>query len=323
MGYSPVINSPATITPAGAASPDSCQLRHVLPSSPDAQVQVSKARSAAWSALSVRYTAAGARAWASLPPDRVGIILAGNTEASLWVNGVQIPPGGVMMLGEGSPVFVRAESAMELRACLLSRAHLPEAWRRALSTSPWDADAFLVGNPSPDESEPLSRAIGRLLAAGTDGPASAPQDSDAELLREALRALPGPQSLSLRRRHPGKAARQDQLCRYLRSDAFQLAEWGKAVPDLMRLLAIGRRTLEYEVQELSGMSPYAWLTTMRLDRVRKDLTREGSRARVGEVAARWGFLHHGRFARAYLNRFGELPRQTATRSLHNSSRAAA
>lgn len=305
------------------ASSDACQLRHVLPGAPDASVRVQKARASAWSALSVRYTDSGARAWASLPPDRVCVVLGGEVAGGLWVNGLEIASNSVMVFGEGSPVFVRAEGSVELRACVAPRAVLPEAWRAVLSASPWDADAFLVGRVLAGEAEALALAIARLLESGPDALGGKDPDGDSEFLRQALLQLPEPGGASLRRRHPAKAARQEQLCRYLRSQAFQLAEWGKAVPDLMKLLSVGRRTLEYEVQELSGMSPYAWLTTMRLDRVRHDLTREGGQSRVGDVAARWGFLHHGRFARAYLNRFGELPRQTATRSQRNGTRAAA
>ncbi|WPL20834.1 helix-turn-helix domain-containing protein [Thiorhodovibrio frisius] len=38
---------------------------------------------------------------------------------------------------------------------------------------------------------------------------------------------------------------------------------------------------------------------------------------ITEVAARWGFLHMGRFTRAYRDLFGELPSTTLARSLSN------
>jgi len=48
---------------------------------------------------------------------------------------------------------------------------------------------------------------------------------------------------------------------------------------------------------------------MRLNGVKREL-RRGQGESVQDVAARWGFWHHGEFAAAYRRQFGELPSQT-------------
>jgi len=52
------------------------------------------------------------------------------------------------------------------------------------------------------------------------------------------------------------------------------------------------------------------LTRARLHHVRRDLLAARPGARVGDIAAAWGFSHLGRFAAAYRRRFGEPPSAT-------------
>jgi AraC-like DNA-binding protein len=62
------------------------------------------------------------------------------------------------------------------------------------------------------------------------------------------------------------------------------------------------------------LSPMRYLRKLRLDRVRTELLEANpSDTTVTEIAARWGFLHHGHFAAAYRAEFGESPTQTLRR----------
>ncbi|MFD1530462.1 helix-turn-helix transcriptional regulator [Pseudonocardia aurantiaca] len=64
-----------------------------------------------------------------------------------------------------------------------------------------------------------------------------------------------------------------------------------------------------------GTSPMAYLRDVRLDRIHAELLAAGPDAvAVGQVAARWGFLHAGRFSATYKRRFGRSPSATARRS---------
>ncbi|MFH8344730.1 AraC family transcriptional regulator [Streptomyces sp. NPDC018045] len=84
--------------------------------------------------------------------------------------------------------------------------------------------------------------------------------------------------------------------------------------DTAELAAVARvsaRWLQEGFRRHVGMSPMAYLRDVRLSRVRDELRTAGpGELSVGEVAYRWGFVHLGRFARSYRERFGETPSQT-------------
>ena len=69
------------------------------------------------------------------------------------------------------------------------------------------------------------------------------------------------------------------------------------------------RTLEASFRRAKGMTPIAALRAVRLDEARSALQRGGAGS-VALVARRYGFTNAGRFAAAYLERFGEHPSDT-------------
>ena len=83
------------------------------------------------------------------------------------------------------------------------------------------------------------------------------------------------------------------------------------VTDLCVASGVSERTLEHAFQKVMGMSPVAYLTRLRLHRVRKALrmATHGSTT-VSAQALNWGFWHFGDFSRAYKDCFGELPSET-------------
>jgi AraC-like DNA-binding protein len=92
------------------------------------------------------------------------------------------------------------------------------------------------------------------------------------------------------------------------------------VTDLCVATGVSERTLQYAFQEVMGMSPVAYLTRLRLHRVRKAL-RMGTHGSttVSAEALRWGFWHFGDFSHAYKDCFGELPSETLRRKLDETS----
>jgi AraC-like DNA-binding protein len=84
--------------------------------------------------------------------------------------------------------------------------------------------------------------------------------------------------------------------------------------DAARLAAIaqvGVRALQDAFRKHVGMSPTAYVTEVRLQRVRGQLlAADPASTTVTDVAYRWGFAHLGRFAQRYRARFGESPSQT-------------
>lgn len=73
------------------------------------------------------------------------------------------------------------------------------------------------------------------------------------------------------------------------------------------------RTLQQQMREHLGASPTAYVRAVRLDRVRQDLLSAERGTHVADVARHWGFGNLGRFSAAYLDRFGEYPRETLRR----------
>jgi len=71
-----------------------------------------------------------------------------------------------------------------------------------------------------------------------------------------------------------------------------------------------------------GLTPVAYLTRLRLHRVRRALlaATHGS-ATVSALALNWGFWHFGDFSRAYKECFGELPSETLRRTPDKNSRS--
>lgn len=78
---------------------------------------------------------------------------------------------------------------------------------------------------------------------------------------------------------------------------------------LCRQVAAGRRSLLQGFREHLGMGPMAYLKIRRLHGVRRVLlAADPQTTRVCELAAQWGFMNAGHFARDYRSLFGDHPR---------------
>lgn len=85
--------------------------------------------------------------------------------------------------------------------------------------------------------------------------------------------------------------------------------------DLCEAAGVRARTLEYGFREFYDAGPMAYVRSVRLCRVRRDLS-EAHRlsAAVTTIARRWGFTHMGQFSRDYRILFGENPSTTLVRA---------
>jgi AraC-like DNA-binding protein len=87
------------------------------------------------------------------------------------------------------------------------------------------------------------------------------------------------------------------------------------VTDLCTAAGVSERSLEYAFKEIMGMTPVAYLTRVRLHRVRKALQAATTRSTTVSVEAlNGGFWHLGEFSHAYRVCFGELPSETLRRA---------
>lgn len=81
------------------------------------------------------------------------------------------------------------------------------------------------------------------------------------------------------------------------------------VGKLCEELTASRRTLEYVFNESIKMSPAKYIRAWRLNNVRREIL-SMEHDTLGDIAARWGIWHLGRFAQDYYQLFGELPSVT-------------
>ncbi|GGK93043.1 transcriptional regulator [Planomonospora parontospora subsp. parontospora] len=81
--------------------------------------------------------------------------------------------------------------------------------------------------------------------------------------------------------------------------------------DVARAVAVSGRSLQEGFRRHLGLTPMTYLRDVRLSRVHEELAAgDPAHRTVTGVAARWGFLHQGRFAAAYRARYGQAPSQT-------------
>ena len=81
---------------------------------------------------------------------------------------------------------------------------------------------------------------------------------------------------------------------------------------LCELTGVSARSLHYAFLEVTGLSPKAFLKTLRLNQARRELLTTGyARGRILAIAAKYGFPRTGEFAADFQSLFGSLPSQFA------------
>ena len=75
---------------------------------------------------------------------------------------------------------------------------------------------------------------------------------------------------------------------------------------------MGARTVQEAFRRHLDTTPMAYLRRVRLERAHRELQSADPAAgtTVAEIAARWGFAHHGRFAALYQSCYGRSPSAT-------------
>ena len=97
-----------------------------------------------------------------------------------------------------------------------------------------------------------------------------------------------------------------------RAEAFMQDHWREStsLADLCRAAGAPDRDLRRGFGDLYGVSPMAYLRSVRMHAAREMLRRTKGERSIGEVALRCGFTHFGRFSVDYRCAFGETPTQT-------------
>lgn len=84
-----------------------------------------------------------------------------------------------------------------------------------------------------------------------------------------------------------------------------------SIDDICQYTCTSRRTLQNCFEKITGQSPAFFLKAQRLNAVRREILNAGEHARIGDLAAEWGFWHFSQFSCDYKRLFGESPSETA------------
>jgi AraC family ethanolamine operon transcriptional activator len=236
------------------------------------------------------------------------------------VNGVPVRPGMLLAAAPESEARFVVEPGWESITFLLP----PEEIRLHRTARQWDGEFRL---PQGVETLQASEAMvcglfdwgKRLVEIAVAQPAlfnereSERVAAQVELIESLLATLRQAGDLVPSR---GDRTRRSRSQIVRRAEEYSLARNGAdlCVSDLCRVAGVSERTLDYAFKEVMGLTPVAYLTRLRLHRVRKALlaATPGSTT-VSAQALTWGFWHFGEFSRAYRACFGELPSQTLQR----------
>ncbi|HEX5394568.1 MAG TPA: helix-turn-helix domain-containing protein [Rhodocyclaceae bacterium] len=95
----------------------------------------------------------------------------------------------------------------------------------------------------------------------------------------------------------------NRVCDYL----LQNPEEPPSIPDLCNRFHLSRRSLQNCFESATGMAPLAYMRSLRLNEVRRELKYGDQRRAISNVAYSWGFNHLSQFAQDYRRLFGESP----------------
>lgn len=106
-----------------------------------------------------------------------------------------------------------------------------------------------------------------------------------------------------------------------RLEEYMRANWRRAltIEDVAQACDVSVRSVFAHFRRSHGVSPMAFLRTVRLEEARRSLQSPGETS-VIDIALACGFQSTGHFARRYRERFGELPSATLRRTSRRASR---
>lgn len=255
------------------------------------------------------------------PPDNmVAVIFAGPGSGPTFINGQSMEAGQCCTIADGRlehgvshGYFVDVACAFNLEAC---RAQLDALHAGSLGI----ARGVTVANAGKLWVDDMLARVQWILAAAADNPAALGNSGiRSSLADRVLAALP---------HFDQSPADVDSTARSARAGrrvavrlATELIHARLAQPirlsELCRYSRLNIRSLEYGFHEVTGLTPIAYIKSLRLNAVRRALLRDpAARTRtISEIAMDTGFWHLSQFAGDYRAFFGETPTQTRRRSL--------
>ena len=131
-----------------------------------------------------------------------------------------------------------------------------------------------------------------------------------ELIQILLLTQPHNYTRLLNRGSKAGSRQLDDAQEYMRSNAHLPLSLG----DICQAAGVNARTLQNSFRKKQGCTPMQFLRNIRMQEVRAALLNPTEDTSVSREAARWGFLHFGRFSSEYRAQYGELPSETLRRA---------
>ena len=247
----------------------------------------------------------------------VGLVLDAPDTAT--INGCLCAARSVQMYSEGSEISYRAPAGSTWLAFCAGREYFQQMAAELYGELlPIPSTGMITIRPEETSGLRVAAAINSTLETAGSTTLSPHveqiiQASEEAILREVLYAIhtdrrnvDRAESRSASRRRALMSRAEDYL-RAAKSDPFDLRAFARAV-------GTSERMLEYHFRRIYGVTPLAWMRSMKLNAVRDELKRHRTGDElISDIALRWGFTHFGRFSSDYRQLFGESPRDTQRR----------
>lgn len=250
----------------------------------------------------------------SIPAGKVAMALPLACEGQGWISGQPVGADTMVVLTDQRPLDFRTPRSLSVAAIVVAMEDLlrfagvfecEAAVAAAIAQGAFTLPGLMAGHLR-DCLASVARSVASEKLALNHGNALAAFRNN--LLSGFVNALGGSATAA---QAPARSAAQhrrtvERAVQYMRSHASEPI----GVVDICQAVGVHSRVLQYCFNEVFGVTPVAYLRCLRLHQVRREI-KEAPNESLGDIAARWGIWHLGRFASDYKRLFGELPSTTA------------
>lgn len=260
------------------------------------------------------------------PHGMVAIFIPGAGSGPVYVRGQPVVTGQCATLGEGANLdaithdgYLDVSFGFDLSAC-----RAPMEWLNGgqMLVPP----GTCIAAPGPAWTNDMLARIDWLLASVMEHPAcladSRLRSSLADHVLAALVQFNGATAdvdATSRSARAGRRAAVRIACELIHSKLTEPLR----LSELCRHSHLKIRSLEYGFREVTGLTPVAYIRSLRLNSVRRALQDNlpASKRSISEIAMDAGFWHLSQFSMDYRRMFGETPSDTRRRSLRQMGSA--
>ena len=252
------------------------------------------------------------------PHGSIAVLIPGSACSQAFVRGRKLAATQYVVTADGAGIEVITRSDYVDVALLVSL----DAWSGPAQSLNECALAAIRGSgiatAGPLWMKRMLHAVRWLFAAIREYPRpTARLDIRASLTDQMLAAMADFGGERADAQNPTRDARVQQRIAVERAREYIHGKLAEPLPlsELCRYAHVQARSLEYGFREITGLSPIAYVKSLRLNAVRRDLSRStAAEHSISEIALDHGFWHLSQFAADYRKFFGETPTSTRQRA---------